>query len=79
MTQIDVTARFTSAGKIIPLKFNDGKSARKVYHVGRQWHDQQGKHILVMDIQRKTYHLVFDFQECVWYLENIPQMPNSPV
>ncbi len=77
--KIEVTAQFTATGKIIPLNFNDGKRTHRVHSSGRQWENKLGRHFLVMDVLQKTYHLVFDPQECVWRLASGAQAPTMPI
>jgi PncC family amidohydrolase len=55
---VRVTARFTDDGKIILRHFSHANRKIVVDSIGRQWEDEYGKHILVMDSQRNTYHLV---------------------
>jgi hypothetical protein len=79
METLEVTARFTPAGKIIPLRFARGKTRIKVHSTGRQWEDEEGKHILVMDAQRKTYHLIFHPGTFTWRLQDKRSHPNFPI
>ena len=78
MDKIQVTARFTPRGKIIPTEFISEGVAIAVHDIGRQWEDDTGKHILVMDAQHTTYHLLFKRDELTWYRVRDISSPPMP-
>lgn len=78
MKKIQVTARFTAQGKIIPSRFQLGEEKVKIWDVGRQWEDEKGRHILVKDSKDRTYHLLFVFREATWYLVQDISSPPIP-
>ncbi len=78
MDKIQVTARFTLQGKIIPTEFISDEVAIAVHDIGRQWEDEAGKHILVMDAQHNTYHLLFKRDEFTWYRVRDISSPPMP-
>lgn len=78
MKKIEVVAKFTETGKIIPQNFRIGKNSYRIHSSGRQWEDEKGKHFLVMDIYAKTHHLCFNAQECTWHLIGGSHAPAAP-
>lgn len=78
MDKIQVTARFTPQGKIIPIEFVSEEMTVAVQDIGRQWEDEDGKHILVMDQRTKAYHLLFKPSEITWYLVRDISSPPMP-
>ncbi len=76
MKEIQVTARFPSPGKIIPTHFQIDEIRIGVRDVGRQWEDEKGHHILVMDAKGRAYHLLFVPEGMVWYL--VQDISSSP-
>jgi len=78
MDKIQVTARFTAQGKIIPTAFISKETTIAVHDIGRQWKDEAGKHILVMDAQHNTYHLLFKTKELTWYRVRDISSPPMP-
>jgi hypothetical protein len=78
MKKIQVSARFTTQGKIIPSRFQLGEEKVNIWDVGRQWDDEKGRHILVKDRKDRTYHLLFMFREATWYLVRDISSPPIP-
>jgi hypothetical protein len=77
MEKIDITTRFKADGSLIPVEFSTGAGQVKVLDVGRQWETDQGKHLLVMDAARNTYHLLFQVSDLCWYwVKDIKPGPN---
>lgn len=70
MEPIEVVARFDLEGWIIPERFTWRGSGYRVASIGRQWQDDQGRHILVMDPGERVFEITFVPQECRWYLED---------
>jgi hypothetical protein len=68
MEPIEVTARFDADGRVHPIKFVWKGMTVPVASVGRDWKDQEGLHVLVMDFQGQAYELVFVLAENRWYL-----------
>ncbi|MFO8036556.1 MAG: hypothetical protein R6U57_08030 [Anaerolineales bacterium] len=79
MKEIQVTARFTAEGKIIPTHFEIGEISVKVRDLGRQWHDEKGRHMLVMDEKDQAYHLLFMPENFTWYLVRDISSPPIPI
>ena len=67
MEQIEITTRFRRDGTLLPVEFNAGDRTVKVLDVGRRWEDERGKHFLVMDQSRTTYHILFQLSDLSWY------------
>jgi hypothetical protein len=67
MEKIDITTRFTTNGKLMPIEFQTESGQVTVLDIGRQWETPQGKHLLVMDAARNTYHLFFQLNDLSWY------------
>jgi hypothetical protein len=78
MKEIQVTAHFTTQGKIIPSHFEIGQNRVKVRDLGRQWDDEKGRHMLVMDEKEQTYHLLFKPEIATWYLVRDISSPPVP-
>lgn len=78
MNKIQVIARFTTQGKIIPSRFHIEEEKVNIWDVGRQWDDEKGRHILVKDSKDQTYHLLFVFREATWYLVRDISSPPVP-
>ena len=76
MEKIEVIARFTREGKLIPLEFNFGEKNSPILDIGRQWKTEEGLHILVMDFSKITYHLFLQLSDFSWYL--IRDIKSSP-
>ena len=74
MEEIEVTARFSPKGEIIPLTFILHGKPYKVDSIGRNWNTKDGYHILVMDLRNKVYHLLFKPEAAKWFL-----LPNGEV
>ena len=68
MQRIDVTIRFMPDGRIFPREFSLDGEMIKVRDVGRGWESEDGRHLLVMDGSRRTYHLFFQLEDLGWYL-----------
>lgn len=78
MNKIQVTARFTPQGKIIPMEFISEEIPVAVHDVGRQWRNEEGYHILVMDQNTNTYHLLFKPSQVSWHLVRDISSPSVP-
>jgi hypothetical protein len=68
MESIEVTARFDSQGKIVPLSFVLQGRTYPVESTGRRWLDEEGHHILVMVPGDQVFELVYAPHEARWYL-----------
>lgn len=68
MEPVEVTARFSIDGKILPLNFSWRQKSYKITSVGRSWENETGRHILVMTPGDRIYQLVFVPAESLWYL-----------
>jgi hypothetical protein len=78
MEKIEITTRFKRDGSLIPIEFLIDNVPVRVLDVGRQWESDDGKHILVMDLQGQTYHLFFQLQDLGWYLVRDIKPPAEP-
>ncbi len=79
MEQIEVTARFDTHGRIIPINFTWGKRTYRVDSIGRQWSGKDGHHILVMTPGNRAHHLLFKLDEGQWYRIQGSDTPTIPV
>jgi hypothetical protein len=78
MERIEITTRFRIDGSLVPVEFSTGEKTIKVLDVGRQWESDRGRHLLVMDHQGNTYHLLFQLSDLSWYwVKDIKPSPNS--
>lgn len=78
MKKIDITARFEMDGTLQPIEFSAEGRAVKVQNVGRQWETADGKHVLVMDLRGRTYHLFLQLNDLSWYwIKDIKPGPNA--
>jgi len=68
MEEIEVTARFSPQGKIIPLTFAWQGHTHKIDSIGRNWQSENGYHILVMDVNNQVYHLLFKAESTKWFM-----------
>jgi hypothetical protein len=68
MEKIEITTRFKRDGSLIPIDFSLEDQTIQVMNIGRQWDNEDGKHILVMDFRENTYHLFFQLSDLGWYL-----------
>lgn len=71
MIPIEVTARFSRQGEIIPKDFFWQNIRYPVISTGRHWQDEKGYHILVMTPDQVVHELVFITGEMAWYLAGI--------
>ena len=78
MEKIEVTAKFRFDGSLIPVEFMIGNEVIRVLDVGRQWEKEDGRHILVMDYQSHTHHLLFQGKDLTWYLIQDMKPPVNP-
>ncbi len=78
MEKIEITTKFKRDGSLIPIEFLIDNVPVRVLDVGRQWESDDGKHILVMDLQGQTYHLFFQLQDLGWYLVRDIKPPAEP-
>jgi hypothetical protein len=78
MERIEITTRFRIDGSLVPVEFSAGEITIKVLDVGRQWESDGGRHLLVMDLQGNTYHLLFQLSDLSWYwVKDIKPSENS--
>jgi len=70
MEPIHVTANFNSQGEVTPLSFAWRGRIYRVGATGRQWQDEEGRHLLVMTESDTVYHLLFTPHGGKWYLLN---------
>lgn len=78
MEKIDITTRFKRDGSLIPIDFSLEDQTIQIMNIGRQWDNEDGKHILVVDFGENTYHLFFQLSDLSWYLmRDIKPDPDS--
>jgi hypothetical protein len=68
MESVEVIAHFDLHGKIIPKSLTWQGQNYQIESVGRQWSDEQGRHILVMISGGLVMELLFVLKEHRWYL-----------
>ena len=68
MEKIEITTRFSRDGKLIPLELRLMDKTIPILNIGRQWETVEGRHILVMDHQENTYHILFKLDDLSWHL-----------
>ncbi len=68
MEQIDITTRFLRDGSLVPIDFSLEDQTVQILNIGRQWETEDGRHMLVMDYSKNTYHLFFQLSDLSWYL-----------
>ena len=68
MDEIEVTARLIPKGGIFPVSFKWQEKIFKVDSIGRRWDAKDGEHILVMDMDSRVFHLVFNSAKTTWKL-----------
>lgn len=73
---IEVSARFSTDGEIIPICFNWQGLEYPVVSTGRRWQDAKGRHMLVMVPDNEVLELVFISDKMLWYL-NLPRNYSS--
>lgn len=64
--EIEVSARFTADGKIIPTSFTINGRLQRVESSGRSWRDPQGLHFLVMNLEGQVFELVYQPLNARW-------------
>ena len=69
MELIEVTTRFDTRGKIIPVNFIWQGEKYPIEATGRSCEDEQGQHVLVMIAGGKVFELLYVHAEARWYLE----------
>ncbi len=78
MEEIEVTAKFSPQGKIIPISFMLNGRVQKVYSIGRSWDAKDGHHVLVMGSRNRAFHLLFSAEKRIWFLMRGDQTPTIP-
>ena len=78
MEKIDVTARFTPKGLVIPVSFTWQGQLYQVDSIGRRWKAKDGLHILVMTPGNRAYHLIFNDIDNTWMLIRGTEVPTVP-
>jgi len=67
-----VEARFESDGAVRPRRFTWGQSWLDVSDVGRQWVDQDGRHVLVMTAGLHAFELLLERESLTWRVVRAP-------
>lgn len=69
LTPVNVDARFTAEGAIVPLAFTWNERTYTVAQQGRCWQDDDGRHhFLVMTPVDEVWELLFDPDELQWFI-----------
>ena len=76
MKKIEVTTRFLKDGKLLPIEFSLEEQVFLVKDIGRQWSNEEGVHVLVMDYQENTYHLLLKVPDFAWFM--VRDMKDTP-
>jgi hypothetical protein len=69
---IEVIARFAKDGKIYPQSISWQGIDFPVESTGRRWQDQEGLHILVMVPGERVLELIYQADQGMWYLKQLP-------
>lgn len=77
MEPINVTAKFTDKGNIILLRLDMPGQILKVESTGREWEEEDGRHMLAMVEGNRVYHLLFSPQNLMWYIVPRLEAPSS--
>jgi hypothetical protein len=72
MDVIEVIARFAKDGKIYPQRFSWQGIDYLVESNGRRWQDEEGLHILVMIPGERVVELIYQANQGLWYLKQLP-------
>ena len=67
-----VEARFESDGVVRPRRFTWGQSWIDVSDVGRQWVDDDGRHVLVMSGGLHAFELLLERESLTWRVVRAP-------
>jgi hypothetical protein len=67
-----VETRFKVDGTVHPRRFTWGQRWLDVSDVGRQWLDVDGRHVLVMVAERRTFELLLEQASLAWRVVRAP-------
>lgn len=67
-----VEAHFEVDGAVRPRRFMWGQRWLGVSDVGRQWLDVDGRHVLVMVAERRTFELLLEQENLAWRVIRAP-------
>jgi hypothetical protein len=68
-----VDAHFDADGAVRPRRFTWNQARLDVSDVGRQWADEDGRHVLVMVGGRETFELVLRRDNLIWWVVRAPK------
>ncbi len=71
MEIVEVTARFTTDGQVIPLQIVWNGRRYTIESTGRRWEAEDGKHLLAMLPGDRVVELLFAPGESHWYLRQV--------
>jgi hypothetical protein len=71
LESIEVTARFSPEGHIVPLQITWNGRAYGIESTGRRWEAEDGRHILAMLPGDRVVELLFAPLECRWYVRQV--------
>ncbi len=70
---IEVEARFTAEGRILPKSFVWRERRYALAAIGRQWEEDGERRFLVMTADEQVYDLAYLPAEAAWRLRRTPQ------
>jgi hypothetical protein len=68
---VEVSAKFSTDGKITPYRFTWQGRNYQVASVGRNWKDETGLHILVMAPGDRIFELIYIPDQMRWVLRRL--------
>ena len=77
MKNIEVVARFTEKGTIIPISIKINGKKIPVHSSGRSWTDEEKFHILIMLTTDTVKELIFDFNSMKWFIKDLGNRTHS--
>ncbi len=78
MEPVNVTVKFTDKGNIILLRLDMPGQIWKVESTGREWEEEDGRHMLAMVEGKRVFHLLFSPEKMMWYIVPRPDFPPPP-
>ena len=74
--EIEVTARFTADGGVVPTGFSINGRPQRLASSGRTWRDPQGLHFLVMNLEGQVFELIYQPLNARWRLSRKGSPPS---
>lgn len=79
MEAIKVTASFDEQGRVRPVSFIWQGRLYRVDSVGRRWEGSDGQHILVLTVDNRAHHLLYQPESSRWYRLYTGDEPTIPL